>query len=77
MWHKESEGNMFNPIFKWKVKGWKHPGRCAFAEPEPELLSQKYKQVVQKTKNGHKTPNNSHNCHDEIELYQGISKKNT
>ena len=29
---KESEGNMFNPIFKGNVQGWKHPGRCALAE---------------------------------------------
>ena len=31
---KESKGNMFNPIFKENVQGWKHPGSCAFAEPE-------------------------------------------
>ena len=31
---KESEGNMFNPIFKKNVQGRKHPGSCAFAEPE-------------------------------------------
>ena len=28
---------MFNPIFKENVQGQKHPGSCAFAEPE--LLS--------------------------------------
>ena len=38
---KESEGNMFNPIFKENVQGWKHPGSCAFAEPE--LLSYRKK----------------------------------
>ena len=27
---KESEGNMFNPIFKENVQGRKHTGRCAF-----------------------------------------------
>ena len=31
---KESEGNMFNPVFKENVQGRKHPGSCAFAEPE-------------------------------------------
>ena len=31
---KESEGNMFNPIFKGNVQGLKHPGMYAFAEPE-------------------------------------------
>ena len=31
---KESKGNMFNPIFKEKVQGRKHPGNCAFAESE-------------------------------------------
>ena len=31
---KESKGNMFNPIFKENVQGQKHPGSCAFAEPE-------------------------------------------
>ena len=29
---KESEGNMFNPIFKEKVLGLKHSGICIFAE---------------------------------------------
>ena len=42
---KESIGNMFNPIFKENVQGRKHPGSCAFAEPE--LLSYKVpKRVV-------------------------------
>ena len=31
---KVSKGNMFNPIFKANVQGRKHPGSCAFAEPE-------------------------------------------
>ena len=31
---KESKGNMFNPIFKENVQEQKHPGSCAFAEPE-------------------------------------------
>ena len=31
---KESKGNMVNPIFKENVQGQKHPGSCAFAEPE-------------------------------------------
>ena len=31
---KESEGNMFNPIFKENVQGQTNPGSCAFAEPE-------------------------------------------
>ena len=43
---KESEGNMFNPIFKGNVQGRKHRSRRAFAEPE--LKSQKSECVVQK-----------------------------
>ena len=35
---KETKGNMFNPVFQENVPGRKHPGSCAFAEPEPELL---------------------------------------
>ena len=31
---KESDVNMFNPIFKGSVKGRKYPGRCAFGESE-------------------------------------------
>ena len=66
---------MFNPIFEGKSQGWKHPGRCTFAESE--LLSQKSKHVVQKKKNGHENCNYSHNYCDAIELYQGFGKKNT
>ena len=67
---------MFIPIFKANVQGQKHRGRCAFAEPE--LISyRKPKRVVQKKKNDNKNSNNSHNSHDEIELDQGFSKKNT
>ena len=70
---------MFNPIFKENVQEWKHPGSCAFAEPE--LLDyRKPKSVVQKV-NGHKNPNNSHTYHDEnheeIEFYKKNSKRNT
>ena len=71
---------MFNPILKENVQGWKHPGRYAFAEPE--LLSyRKPKHVVQNVNNGHRNPKNSHKYHDEnhdeIELYQGNSKRST
>ena len=31
---KESERNIFNPVFKRNVQGRKHPGRCAFVESE-------------------------------------------
>ena len=31
---EESKGNMCNPLFKENVQGQKHPGSCAFAEPE-------------------------------------------
>ena len=31
---KESKGNMLNQIFKENVQGQKHPGSCAFAEPD-------------------------------------------
>ena len=59
---------MFNPIFKGNAQGRKHPGRSAFAESE--LLSQKSKYVVQKKKNGHENPNNSHNYRDERKLHK-------
>ena len=77
---KEFEGNSFNPIFNENIQGRKHPGSCAFAEPE--LLSyRKPKRVVKKVKNDHKNPNNSHNYHgeyhDEIEFYQGNSNWST
>ena len=65
---------MFKPIFKGNVQGRKHPGRCAYVETE--LLSQKSKHAIQKKKNGHKNPNDSHKYRDEIELYQGYSKRN-
>ena len=61
---KESECNMFNPIFKENVQGRKHPGNCAYAEPGI-LNYRKAKRVVQKSKNVHKNPNNIHNYHDE------------
>ena len=73
---KESEGNMFNPIYKGNVQGRKHPGVCAFDVPEL-LCYGKSKRVVQNKKNSHKNPSNSQNYHDEIELYEGISKRNT
>ena len=71
---------MFNLIFKENVQGWKHPGSCAFAEPD--LLSyRKPNRVVQHEKNGHNNPNTIHNNHDknhvEIKLYQGNSKMST
>ena len=70
---------MFNPIFKENAQGRKHPGSSAFAEQEL-LRHRKLKYIIQKEKNGHETFNNSHNYHenhDEIELYQGNSKRGT
>ena len=61
---KEYEGNMFNPVFKENVQGWKHPGNCAFTEPE-QLSYRKPKSLAKKIKNGHKNPNNSHNYQNE------------
>ena len=57
---KEFECNMFNPIFKENVHGWKHSKSCAFTKPELRSY-RKPKRVVQNEKNG----NNSHNYHDE------------
>ena len=71
---KESESDMFNPIFKGNVSGRKHHGRFTFAESEL-LCNRKLKRIVQNKEIGHKNPNDNHNCHDEIELYQGISKR--
>ena len=52
---KESEGSMFNPIFKENVQGRKHPGSWAFAEQK--LLSyKKPKHVVQMKKMTIKIP---------------------
>ena len=72
----KSPKEMINPILKDNVQGQKHPGSCAFAEPE--LFNyRKPERVVRK--NGHKNPNHSHNYHneydDEIELYQRNSKR--
>ena len=51
-----SEVNMFNPICKENVQARKHPGSCAFVEPE--LLGyRKPKRVFQNEKNGHKIHN--------------------
>ena len=55
---KGSQGNMFIQIYKENVQGRKHPGSCAFAEPDL-LRYRKPKRVVQNEKNGHKNPNNS------------------
>ena len=67
---------MFNPILNENVQGQKHKGICAFAEPE--LLSyRKPKRVVQNEKNCHENPNNNHNYHNEIDIYQGNSKGGT
>ena len=73
---KEPEGNMLSPIFNGNVQGQEHPGRCAFAEPEL-FCFRKPKRVVQNKNNGHKNLNNNQNYHDEIILYQGISKRNS
>ena len=64
---------MLNPVFEDNVQGRKHPGSCAFAEPE--LLSYwRPKRVVEYEKNDHENCNDSHNYHDknhdEIELYK-------
>ena len=48
---KESKGNMFNPILKENVQGWKYPRSCASAEPKP-LSYRKPKHLVQNKKNG-------------------------
>ena len=40
---KGSKGNMLNPIFNENVQGQKHPGSCAFAEPD--LLMQREPKV--------------------------------
>ena len=74
----ESKGSMLNPIFKENVQERKHPGSCAFAEPE-QLSHKKSKNVVQKVQNGQKNPNNSHKYYDEnrdkIKFYQGTSNE--
>ena len=67
---------MFNSIFEENVQGRKHPGSCAFAEPE-QLSYRKLKLVVQNETNGHKNPDSSQNYHDEIDFYQGNSKGRT
>ena len=64
---KESEGKMFNPIFKRKGQGWKLPGRCAFAESEL-LSAESVNMWFNIKKNGNENPNNSHNYHDYIKL---------
>ena len=76
---KESEANMFIPIFKENVQGRKHPRLCAFAEPEC-LVTGSLK-CSSKVMNGHKNPIDSHKyhdaSHDEIEFYQGNINRST
>ena len=71
---------MFNTVIKENVQGRKHPWSHAFAEPA--LLTCSYrrpKQVIQQVKNGHKNLQNILKYHDEnydeIEFYQGNSKR--
>ena len=70
---------MLNPIWNEDVQMRKHPGSCAFAEPE--LLSYRNPKRVAQNKKGHKNANNSHNYHDEnhdeIKFFEGKSKKST
>ena len=78
---KESEGNQDLVTYsiqysKGMVQGRKHPGRCAFAEPEL-FIFRKPKCVIHDKNNGHKNSNNGHDYHYEIDLYQGISKRKT
>ena len=40
---------MFNPKFKGNIPGQKHPGKCAFSDPE--LLSYRKPKRVVKNKN--------------------------
>ena len=49
---------------------------CAFAKAEL-LTIKKPKHVIQNKDNGHEIPNDSHNYHDKVKLYQGISNRNT
>ena len=60
---KESEGNMFNPIFTENVQGRQHLRSCAFVEPG-WFSYRKPEHVVQNGKNGHKNSNHNHNYHD-------------
>ena len=74
--HQKGRGPEVNPKFKGNVQGRKHPGRCAFEEPE--LCFRKPKPVAQtKEDNGHKNLINNHNYHDELARYQEISKRHT
>ena len=66
---KESEGHMFNPIFKGNAQGRKHPGKWAFVEPEL-LRDRKRKYILQNKENGYKNPSNNHNHHGEVTLYE-------
>ena len=55
---------MFNPIFKENIQGRTHPVSCVFAGPELSSY-RKPNRVFQNEKNGHKSPDDSHNYHDE------------
>ena len=68
---KESEENMFNPIFHENVQGRKHTGRCTFAESA--LLSSS---TLQWRHNGHDNVSN-HQPRDCLlnRLFRRISKK--
>ena len=52
---KDSQDNMFYPIFKGNIQGQKHPGRCVVKEPELPCFG-KPKYLVQNEQNWHKVP---------------------
>ena len=54
---------MFNPIFKLQHQNY--------------VVTESLYVWFKLKKSGHKNPNNIHNYHDENELYQGITKRNT
>ena len=53
---KESEGNIFNSIFKGNFQGRNHPGRCAFEELDLFTFMKPKRVMQNKNNNGNKIP---------------------
>ena len=77
---KESECNMFNPIYSRIISVVKNIQEVVHLQNQNFLVTKSLK-CSSKVMDGHKNPNHSHNYHDEnheeTEFYQGNSNMST
>ena len=77
---KESEGNMFHPIFKENVPRGGNIQGVVHLQNQNYYVTESLK-CSSKAMNGHKNPNDSHNYHDEhhdeIKFYQRKNNRST